>query len=197
MELRALFRNNRIAWLALVVCSLIMACTMKPVKQVNENDTALQQRGQLLCYGNEPFTGNTYRLFSNGKLARKIAYHDGLQDGLLQSWYPDGAIEQRRYFSEGKKIGVHCGWWPNGKLKFEYHFDDDEHNGIAKEWFGDGKLYRCFHYNMGHEEGLEQMWWADGSIRANYVVKNGQQYGLIGRKLCRNVVDPKTKEKLR
>jgi hypothetical protein len=30
------------------------------------------------------------------------------------------------------------------------------------------------------------MWWENGLIRANYVVKNGRRYGLIGLKLCVN-----------
>ena len=194
MEPPVLFRNNRVATLIVSsLCCLLMTCSNKPVIQVNENDAALQQRGQLLYYHDEPFTGNSYRLFSNGKPARKTAYRNGLQDGLLQSWYPNGAREQLRYFTAGQKTGVHRGWWPNGRAKFEYFFENDEHNGTAKEWFSDGILYRYFHYNMGHEEGLEQMWWADGTVRANYIVKNGQQYGLIGRKLCRNVAAPKTK----
>ena len=195
MEPLVPFRNKGGARLVLAaVCCLLAACNSSPALQVNEIDPALQQQGQVLYYHHEPFTGNTYRKFDNGRLARKTGYSDGLQDGLLQSWYPNGRL---RYFSAGQKTGIHRGWWPNGRSKFEYYFDNDEHNGAAKEWFDDGKLYRFFHYKMGHEEGLEQMWWADGTIRANYIVKDGQQYGLIGRKLCRNVIDPKTKETLK
>ena len=31
------------------------------------------------------------------------------------------------------------------------------------------------------------MWELDGGIRANYVVKNGHRYGLIGLKNCKSV----------
>ena len=39
---------------------------------------------------------------------------------------------------------------------------------------------------MGYEEGSQKAWWQNGVIRANYVVKNGRRYGLIGLKLCMN-----------
>ena len=73
-----------------------------------------------------------------------------------------------------------------GKPKFCYHFINDEYEGEVTEWDATGQLYRRMHYKQGREDGLQQMWWSDGKLRANYVVKEGKSYGLIGRKLCIN-----------
>ena len=89
-------------------------------------------------------------------------------------------------YRQGKKIGIHKGYYENGNPKFEYHFIQGEHHGIAKEWYENGQDYKFFHYNMGYEEGSQKAWWENGVIRANYVVKNGRRYGLIGLKLCMN-----------
>ena len=90
---------------------------------------------------------------------------------------------------QGKKIGKHIGYWEKGNLKFEYHFINGEHDGLLNEWYQSGQRYKEFHYKKGYEEGSEKKWWENGTIRANYVVKNGRRYGLIGLKLCMNPVD--------
>ncbi len=169
---------------------LLMACGCanhehKMVK-VSMGDAAFSQRGELVLYRNQPFTGAAYSLFANGDTARYIEYINGKQDGLLKWWYPNKQLAQLRYFADGKKQGIHRGWWENGTLKFEYHFVDDEHDGELKEWGQTGKPFRVFHYKMGHEDGSEKMWWEDGRIRANYVVINGEKFGLFGQKLCAN-----------
>ncbi|GAB3919140.1 toxin-antitoxin system YwqK family antitoxin [Mucilaginibacter boryungensis] len=154
---------------------------------VKIGDAHLIQANGICYYNNKPLTGCIYERFPDGTFAKQIPYINGRQDGLMHFWYPDRTLQQERLFVDGKKQGVHKGWWPNGKLKFEYSFNNDEYNGSVKEWYESGKLCRFFHYSMGHEDGLQQMWWDNGTTRANYVVKDGQQYGLIGRKLCRNL----------
>ena len=62
-------------------------------------------------------------------------------------------------------------------------------NGELKEWMETGQPYRFFHYIKGYEEGSQKMWWSNGSIRANYVIKNGKRYGLLGLKICSNPYD--------
>jgi antitoxin component YwqK of YwqJK toxin-antitoxin module len=52
------------------------------------------------------------------------------------------------------------------------------------DWFPDGTLYKQFRYEHGHESGAQRMWYVDGSVRANYVVRDGRRYGLIGAKGC-------------
>jgi len=166
---------------------LICACTpQRSTLKVSISDAGFSQRGELLLYHGQPFSGVAYSLYTNRDTARRVEYARGKQDGWLKWWYPNKQIDQIRFFAGGKKQGTHRGWWPSGQLKFEYQFTDDELNGELKEWGSNGKMFRFFHYKMGHEEGSEKMWWADGKIRANYVIINGEKFGLYGQKLCLN-----------
>jgi antitoxin component YwqK of YwqJK toxin-antitoxin module len=53
----------------------------------------------------------------------------------------------------------------------------------------DGKLIHLANYKNGQEEGTQKLWYDNGKIRANYVIKNGKRYGLLGTKNCINVSD--------
>ena len=108
---------------------------------------------------------------------------------IFKKWYPNGQLVESRIYIDGNKEGFHQGWWENGAKKFEYHFLNAEHDGELKEWMETGQPYRFFHYIKGYEEGSQKMWWSNGSIRANYVIKNGKRYGLLGLKICSNPYD--------
>lgn len=99
--------------------------------------------------------------------------------------YPDGAVWYVRTYRDGKEEGMHRGWWPNGARKFEYHYHNGLAEGAQREWFDDGSPYTEFNYSKGHEAGLQRMWTSYGKLRANYIVKDGRRYGLIGAMGCR------------
>ena len=178
-------------WLGVLLTAFVCSCRNAPLTKINMSDSGFNQRGELLFYCNQPFTGASYELYPNGDTARYVEYADGKQNGILKWWYPNKQLAQLRYFVDGKKQGTHQGWWPDGKPKFMYQFTDDEHNGELKEWNVNGRLFRFFHYKMGHEEGSEKMWWDDGKVRANYVIINGEKFGLFGQKLCSNTLRKK------
>jgi len=142
-----------------------------------------------LYYDQKKYDGYVFKEYQKGDTALFVGYLNGLEEGLSKKWYSNKQIAEIRIYYRGKKIGIHKGYYENGNLKFEYHFIQGEHHGIAKEWYENGQEYKVFHYNMGYEEGSQKAWWENGVIRANYVVKNGRRYGLIGLKLCMNPED--------
>jgi len=157
-----------------------------PSVYIAATDLSLKQKRGYLWYRNKHFSGRVYELHPDGDTALLASYVDGKEEGWSQKWYANGKKMEERFYVHGKKQGRHTAWWEDGKKRFEYYFLNDEHEGQAKEWYNNGQPYRFFHYTNGQEDGLQQMWWEDGKTRANYVVKDGQQYGLIGRKLCSN-----------
>ncbi|MEO6524717.1 MAG: toxin-antitoxin system YwqK family antitoxin [Mucilaginibacter sp.] len=178
---------NKIILLLLLV-SMLPACKNSPVSmgRVVMSDIRLKQKLGFLYLKGVPFTGKTYELYDNGDTAKTICYKNGKEDGLTRWWHPNKQLAQERFFVNGWKQGLHKGWWPNGKIQFEYHFVNDEYEGEVREWFNNGKVSRVFHYAAGHEAGSQKMWWEDGKIRANYVIVNGEKFGLFGQKLCVN-----------
>lgn len=157
-----------------------------PAVYVQMNDAHLKHDGGNLYYNDTPFAGWTFQLYPGGDTAQLTPYFNGKENGWSKKWHPNKQLSEQRFFVAGRKEDVHTAWWEDGSIKFEYHFLNDEHEGEAKEWFRNGKMFRFFHYKTGHEDGRQQMWWDDGKVRANYIVRNGEQYGLIGRKLCKN-----------
>jgi hypothetical protein len=150
------------------------------------NGMDLLHRNGYLLFRGRPLTGMFYELYPSGDTASVKMYSNGKENGLSLRYDLKGRIIEERLYVNGEKTGVHKGWFSNGRQRFLYHFKNDEYEGEAMEWFENGQVYRKFQYSKGQEDGRQQMWWPDGSIRANYVVKDGEQYGLIGRKLCVN-----------
>ncbi|MFT4605971.1 MAG: hypothetical protein ACI9W4_002716 [Rhodothermales bacterium] len=151
---------------------------------VEAMDTRLRQHGPQMMLAETLLTGTITERYPDGSLKSVTTYLNGRKEGESRGFYPDGSLSFDRTYQSGLKEGIHSGWWEDGTPKFEYAFDSGEHQGSAREWFRDGSLYREFNYQAGHESGSQKMWFQDGSLRANYVVRDGRRYGLIGTKPC-------------
>lgn len=151
-----------------------------------EDDPSFLFHEDTLYYEHERYDGYSFRLFPTGDTSSVTGYKNGLLEAVAKKWYSPNNLQEVREYSLGMKTGTHYGYWENGQPKFEYHFVSGEHEGLLKEWYANGQPYRIFHYSKGYEEGSQKMWWENGVIRANYVVRGGRRFGLIGLKLCMN-----------
>jgi len=160
-----------------------------PHNYVNVANNRLYNHQDTLYLQQQRFTGYLYSLYANGDTEQVTPYFDGLQEGVQHKWYPNKQLAEQRFYLSGKKQGVQQSWWPDGKQRFIYTAVDDTYNGELKEWNRNGMLYLDFNYANGQEEGSEKLWWNNGTVRANYVVRNGKRYGLLGMKICANPYD--------
>jgi antitoxin component YwqK of YwqJK toxin-antitoxin module len=117
-------------------------------------------------------------------LHRYENYLNGREHGIWKTYFTNNQLSEVREYDHGRKTGVYRSWWENGQLRSEYHFEDNEYNGACMDWSPAGQLIRKMNYVNGYETGRQQMWDDDGTIRANYVAKNGRNYGLTGVKNC-------------
>lgn len=160
-----------------------------PLKFINASDSRFNNQKDTVYFDNIFFTGFRYTLYQTGDTALLQSYFNGVEEGEQRKWYPNNQLAERRFYINGKKQGIHRGWWPDGKQKFYFEVYDDEYNGVFKEWYPSGIVSKEFHYVKGQEEGSEKLWWDNGTVRANYVIKNGKKYGLLGLKTCINPYD--------
>lgn len=160
-----------------------------PNKYINFTDTALAYVQDTVYYQQKHFSGLQFALYPNGDTAFVKSYLNGLEEGYTKKWHPNRQKAEKRLYLAGKKEGLHEAWWPNGKQKFKFLFDNDEFNGTSKEWYESGVIFKEFNYTKGHEDGSIKMWYESGKIKANYIIKNGRRYGLLGTKSCINVAD--------
>lgn len=139
-------------------------------------------------YQGKPFSGTLFRLDSQTQDTLKIeSYLKGNRHGKWVQYFPGHVLKEFRTFERGKKTGAFVQYFPTGKKQQEYHFQNDEYQGLASEWNERGVLIREMHYVAGHEEGSQKLFYDNGQIRANYVMKDGRRFGLLGTKNCVNV----------
>ena len=152
-------------------------------------DKLFNNHQDTVYYGDHFFTGYRYSLYANNDTAVLQSYFNGVEEGFQRKWYLGKQLAEERFYINGKKECTHRTWWPDGKQKMFFEAYNNEYDGEFKEWFSSGLLGKCFHYVNGQEEGSERLWWDNGSVRANYVIRNGKKYGLLGLKTCINPND--------
>jgi hypothetical protein len=160
-----------------------------PSRYFNTRDTGFALHQDTVLYRGNYFTGYCYSLYPEGDTEFSGGYFNGVEEGIHRKWYPGGQMAEERFYINGKKEGTHRGWWPGGKSKFIFHAVQDEYEGEFVEWYASGLMSKKFNYVHGHESGSQRLWWDNGTVRANYVVRNGKQYGLIGLTICANPYD--------
>lgn len=165
-----------------------------PPNFINTTDPNLTKRRDTIFYKNQLFTGFAYALYPSGDTSLLQSYFNGVEEGIQKKWYSDKQLAEERFYINGKKEGTHKGWWPDGKPKFLFNAYNNEYEGEFKEWYASGLPGKDFHYAGGQEEGSQKLWWDNGTVRANYVIKEGKKYGLIGIKLCANPNDSISKK---
>ena len=155
-----------------------------PNQYLNHKEQFLSFHQDTLYYQDKKYSGYIYDRFENGDSAFVGSYLNGMEEGVFKKWYRNNQLGEYRTYHSGKKVGKHVGFWEDGQPKFDFNFIAGELHGESNEWYPNGQAYKAFHYKMGYENGSQKMWWENGIIRANYVVKQGRRYGLIGLKLC-------------
>lgn len=169
---------------------LLFGCKNQPTEFVNSTSKNFVLTNDIIYADGKLFTGTVFNLYENSIDTLQItSYKNGLLDGKFINFYPNQKVRSIRYFEEGKKVGNYDAWWQNGKKQLEYQFTNDEYNGTCKEWNVDGQLIKLMNYKMGHEDGSQQLWYDNGKVRANYIIKDGRRFGLLGTKNCVNVTD--------
>ena len=153
------------------------------------SDSLFKVQQDTVYYAEKYFTGYRYETFETGDTASLNSYFNGVEEGIQKKWYPNRILAEERFYINGKKEGIQKGWWPGGNRKFYFAALDNEYTGEFKEWYQSGLLAKQFHYSKGQEEGSQRLWWDNNAVRANYVIKNGKKYGLIGLKICVNPYD--------
>ena len=163
--------------------------TKPPAIFVSADQPGWRQQGGQLWLNDVLFSGWQYQLRAHGDTAFAGAFLQGKAEGFHRHWYPDGHRKELRHFQKGWQEGDQRGWHESGKLAFVYQFKNDVYEGRRQEWYPDGRPARDGYYHEGQEDGAQRMWFTDGSLKANYVTRQGRNYGFTGVKSCVNVWD--------
>lgn len=176
----------RISFLFCLIVYGFSSCKPEiPSVEVNADLEVLYRKNGLQFASGKLFSGYIVEKSSNGTIHSKQGFLNGKAEGVATRFYENGKIQELRYFTANHKTGKHEGFYPDGSLKFEYYFENDLPVGVHKEFYENGQLFALSTFNsVGQPEGLQQQFFESGKVKANYTLKNGRRYGLMGAKGC-------------
>ena len=176
--------------LLMINCSSNKALDNNPLVIANADTANTTNRNGVLYQNDSIFSGTMVSFFKGTNDTSEIAnYKNGKEDGEWRKYYSNKTLKEKRQYTNGLKTGELLSWWENGNKRLHYFFEADEYSGTCREWNENGLLVKRMNYSKGHEEGPQQWWYDDGKIKANYIIKEGRRFGLLGTKNCINVSD--------
>lgn len=176
-----------------ILVFLVFSCTKKEPKIPStfhlKSAKDIEIINDVVFLNDKPFSGYLYDLYPNKDTLCVEGYSNGKLSGHFRKWYPNKQLMEDRWYVDGAKNGKQIGYWDNGNKRFDFIAQNDAYEGELKEWDNKGRLSHWGNFKNGQEEGAQKMWYDTGKIRANYVIRNGKRYGLLGTKNCKNVSD--------
>ena len=87
----------------------------------------------------DPYTGEVFKLYENGKKEGQGSLKDGKLEGLMTSWYESGQKKYEENWKDGKKEGLMTSWYESGQKKYEENWKDGKKEGLMTSWHKNGK----------------------------------------------------------
>ena len=82
--------------------------------------------GGLFLLKDKPFTGTSIRNHSNGKIAARYQFVDGIWDGIIEEWYESGQKSTYKMYKEGMRHGITTYWNEKGEPTKQVLYENDE-----------------------------------------------------------------------
>lgn len=122
---------------------------------------------------NEPFTGI---VIAEGNEA-KVSLKNGLQDGVTETYFPDGSIKAYTEMVQGEPHGTCRAYYPNGTLGKEQVFYAGRAEGEKKEWYESGELKRKSYFYSGIQDDVASTFYKNGSVKIETHYEGGAKNG--------------------
>lgn len=92
-----------------------------------------------IYYKGKLFTGVEKWYRENGELGTTTEYINGIPDGLMTGWYPNGNKRSEKAYKKGCVEGKSIQWYENGMKKIEKEIYDGKEVRM-REWDEQGNL---------------------------------------------------------
>jgi len=108
-------------------------------------------------------------LFQNGRLASTMEFQKGVQQGLVEEYFPNGELHCSYHIANEKKQGEEWEYYPastkaNPKPKLNLHWHEDQIEGQVKTWYENGTLESQREIHQQKKQGLSFAWYKNGDI---------------------------------
>jgi antitoxin component YwqK of YwqJK toxin-antitoxin module len=92
-------------------------------------EAELVVRDSLLLKDGKPFNGTAYLRYDNNQLQQATQYKDGLKQGMMLVWYPNGSPQLMSTYRKGHLNGRFKGWYQFGAVIYDLVLKDDAYSG--------------------------------------------------------------------
>jgi len=108
-------------------------------------------------------------LFKDETLEAFIEYTQGIPEGEVRFFFPDGSLQSTHYIKEGMKNGPEIEYYPSKsqekpKPKLSVHWHDDILQGVVKTWYPNGEMESQREIISGKKQGLCFAWYKNGDL---------------------------------
>lgn len=110
----------------------------KPPSRVEFSDLVHDDDGRMLLDG-QLFSGVAVERWPSGAPVSEIPFLQGLQHGVMRSWYSDGSKWSETDYRNGCVVGMHREWHENGALRLEEEIQEKGRRTRVARWDEDGK----------------------------------------------------------
>lgn len=95
--------------------------------------------GLMYCRG-VLFTGEMVEQYDGGRIMSRTTYADGMEHGLSQGFYADGALQSAGVAAQNRAVGEWREWHPDGTIKQIDVYDDTGRLCARRKWDAAGTL---------------------------------------------------------
>lgn len=156
------------------------------VSETHEYRSGMQE-GEVKIFGNNSVLLSIHRVKGNLKHGEEIEYFatenptaspqkmlsiqwsEGKIQGVVKTWYPDGALESQREMVNNKKNGLLSAWYPDGSVMLVEEYDQGKL--VRGEYFPTGVRHPISQVAAG--KGLATLFDDKGNLMKKITYNNG------------------------
>ena len=164
----------------LAIFLLVSSLAFSTERILSYEETFLDEKtGKVYAIGEEtPFTGTVknYKVpEEDGVFDGKISFKNGIIDGIVELYYPNGKLAKMATFKDGEKNGIQKEYYENGVLKEERFYKNDKLEGISKIYYPSGKVQIEASFKDNKLDGISREYAETGKIIDQTEFKDNKQ----------------------
>jgi antitoxin component YwqK of YwqJK toxin-antitoxin module len=107
--------------------------------------------------------------FKDDRLQALVAFSDGVPEGEVQLFHPNGMLHCSYNVKDGKKNGEEWEYYTSGMIgqqqpKLSVNWNDDQIQGLVKTWYPNGQIESQREFNGNKKQGVSFAWYKSGDL---------------------------------
>ena len=119
----------------LIITALMLVVGCSSPEPINYEETLNKRDGVFYTKDtNEPYSGQVFSLYDDGKKKEEGTIKDGRKDGEWTYWHYNGQKKREITYKDGELDGLWTRWYGNGQKMSERTYKDGKQIGKIKRF---------------------------------------------------------------